>query len=119
MIDLLLGKMHALTLTLSLTLTLTLSLTLTLAPTLTLTLTLSLTTLLLGKLHVDVRDIAYCLLFGGAYVFWHQFVRYHRTRTLLYFFLNWQVASPHVSPYLHPCSTSSSTGSPPMRSRAS
>ena len=50
--------------------------------------------LLLGKLHVDVRDIAYCLLFGATYVFWHQFVRYHRTRTLLYFFLNWQ--SPHA-----------------------
>ena len=27
-------------------------------------------------------------------MFWHQFVRYHRTRTLLYFFLNWQ--SPHA-----------------------
>lgn len=50
--------------------------------------------LLLGQLHVDVRDIAYCLLFGATYVFWHQFVRYQRTRTLLYFFLNWQ--SPHA-----------------------
>ena len=50
--------------------------------------------LLAGKLHVDVRDIAYCLLFGAAYIFWHQFVRYYLTRTLLYFFLNWQ--SPHA-----------------------
>lgn len=50
--------------------------------------------LLANKLHVDVRDIAYCLLFGAAYVFWHQFVRYRLTRTLLYFFLNWQ--SPHA-----------------------
>ena len=28
---------------------------------------------------------------GGRYVFWHHFIRYHLTRTLLYFFLNWQV----------------------------
>ena len=43
-----------------------------------------------GGLHARPSDLPYCLLFGSTYVCFHHFWRYPRTRTLLYFFLNWQ-----------------------------
>lgn len=49
---------------------------------------------LLGSLAVDFSDVAFVVLFGCAYLVWHQFVRYRLTRTLIYSFLSWQ--SPHA-----------------------
>ena len=42
---------------------------------------------LLNEIHVSVRDAPYALLFGCAYLVWHQYVRFALTRTLIYFFL--------------------------------
>lgn len=49
---------------------------------------------LLGSLSIDVRDVAFVVLFGCSYLVWHQFIRYRYTRTLIYSFLSWQ--SPHA-----------------------
>ena len=46
--------------------------------------------LLLSRQQVQVLDLPHALLFGCFYVFFHHFVRYRYTRTLLYFFLNWK-----------------------------
>ena len=45
---------------------------------------------LLDGLRIRPTDIPLCVIFGTLYVCFHHFVRYPRTRTLLYFFLNWQ-----------------------------
>lgn len=49
---------------------------------------------LLGSLSIDMRDLAFVVLFGCSYLVWHQFIRYRYTRTLIYSFLSWQ--SPHA-----------------------
>lgn len=46
--------------------------------------------LLLSNLHVRISDVPFCYLFGIIYCSYHHYVRYPRTRTVLYFFLNWQ-----------------------------
>jgi hypothetical protein len=46
--------------------------------------------LLGGGMRVSLADLPWSLLVGVAYVSFHHFYRYPRTRTLLYFFLNWQ-----------------------------
>jgi len=46
--------------------------------------------LLAGSLSIRLTAFPYVLLIGVAYVSFHHFIRYPRTRTLLYFFLSWQ-----------------------------
>ena len=44
-----------------------------------------------GALHVRLADLPWSAMVGVTYTVFHHYIRYPRTRTLLYFFLNWQV----------------------------
>jgi len=46
--------------------------------------------LLAGHLSIHTADLPYCIIVGALYVVFHHYVRYPHTRTLLYYFLNWQ-----------------------------
>ena len=50
--------------------------------------------LLISGMHVDEHHLPFAILFGSAYVLWHQLVRWRLTHTLLYFFLSWK--HPHT-----------------------
>ena len=39
---------------------------------------------------MQLHQLPFALLFGVVYVLYHNLYRYWRTRTLLYFFLNWE-----------------------------
>ena len=55
-----------------------------------------------ATLHVFSRsDVAFVVLFGCAYLVWHQFVRYRLTRTLIYSFLSWQCQHSKTKKMLH------------------
>ena len=47
--------------------------------------------LVIDDLHVNWRHIPIGLLWGSTFTLWHTTLRYDWTRTLLYFFLNWQL----------------------------
>ena len=52
--------------------------------------------LLASRQRVSISDMPYTVFVGTLYVSFHHFIRYPRTRTLLYFFLTWQGQAPFL-----------------------